>query len=78
MNLLAHANWGYGPAPWWPIIPLLFWTAVAVAIVFWVRRRGGWRRGRSAEDVIAERYARGEVSEAEYRERLAVLRERAR
>ncbi len=77
MNLLAHTHWGQGPALWW-LIPLIFWTTVAVAIVFWVRHRGGWRRGPSAEDVIAERYARGEVGEAEYRERLAVLREQAR
>ena len=78
MNLLAHSYWVNGPAQWWPIIPLLFWTTVALAIAFWVRRRRGWQRGPSAEDVIAERYARGEVSEAEYRERLAVLRERTR
>lgn len=78
MDLLAHGHWGNGPAQWWPIIPLLFWTTVAVAIVFWVRRRGGWRRSPSAEDVISERYARGEVDEPEYRERLTVLREHAR
>ncbi len=79
MNLLAHAGWHYGPGPWWPIIPLLFWLTVAAVIFFWVRRRpGGWHRGPSPEDVLAERYARGEVSADEYRERLAVLRERAR
>ena len=77
MDLLAYGSWGHGPGPWWPIVPLLFWATFAVAIVFWMRRRG-WQRGSSAEDVIAERYARGEVSESEYRERLAVLRERGR
>ncbi|MBA2273203.1 MAG: SHOCT domain-containing protein [Actinobacteria bacterium] len=30
----------------------------------------------SGEAVLAERYARGEVTEEEYRDRLAVLRQR--
>lgn len=34
----------------------------------------GWGRGR-AEEVLRERFARGEIDEEEYRRRLALLRE---
>ena len=71
----THAGWG--PGPWWPIFPLfwiVFWGVVIFALF---RFRGGrWRQGHSAQDVLAERYARGEISVQEYRERLSVLRER--
>ena len=46
--------------------------------------RGGFRllrprgRGRQGERTLRDAYAKGEVSEAEYRERLAVLRETRR
>ncbi|OHV49913.1 hypothetical protein CcI156_21125 [Frankia sp. CcI156] len=42
-----------------------------------VERPGTERPGeRSAERILAERYARGEIDEAEYHRRLDVLRER--
>lgn len=70
--VLAH---GDGPGWWrgiWLVWIVLFWGAVA----FFLWRRRGWRRPPSAsgESVLAERYARGEISDVEYRERLAVLR----
>ena len=75
---LAHAG---GPGAWWPIFPLL-WLALFVGVFFFVGRRfrRGWPgpfAGASAESVLAERYARGDISVQEYRERLAVLREGA-
>lgn len=45
------------------------------AQVLW-RREHEWRGRGSGEAVFAERYARGEISEEDYRQRLAVLRER--
>ncbi|MFF0745564.1 SHOCT domain-containing protein [Streptomyces sp. NPDC004111] len=39
------------------------------------RRNGGSHAAPSAEQVLAERYARGEVDEDEYRGRLSVLRD---
>jgi putative membrane protein len=65
-------DWG---APWWPLW-LLFWAAlVATAVWLLARRRdrGGDPRSR-AREVLAERYARGEIGGEEYRERAAELR----
>jgi len=71
-------SWWYGPGwafgPWLGLIWLGLWAAVIVFLVR--RRRGWWQGGRSGEDVLAERYARGEITEQEYRQRRAVLRER--
>jgi putative membrane protein len=60
--------------PWFVVFPILFWTAVIVAIVF------GWRRrnGRQGEGTLRDVYAKGEITESEYRERLAVLRQTRR
>jgi putative membrane protein len=60
---------------WWPIWPIL-WLAVVVAIVWFLSRR--WRRPDdgglpSARKILAERFARGELTHDEYRERLAQL-----
>jgi|SRR6478609_7080858 len=57
--------------PWFVLIPLTFWTLVIVGIVFVVRRV----RGRGGEHTLRDAYAKGEVNESEYRERLAVLRD---
>ncbi|GAA4347882.1 SHOCT domain-containing protein [Angustibacter luteus] len=66
---------------WFPLIPLFFfgfWVLVLFVVRPWAwRRRGygpGWSPAGSAEAVLAERYARGEVDESEYRARLEVLR----
>ncbi len=75
-ELAAGGAWG--PGPWWPIFPL-FWILVWGVVIFALfrfRRGARWGGGHSAEDVLAERYARGEISVDEYRERLGVLRQR--
>jgi putative membrane protein len=77
---LAHGGqaWG-GPGPWWPLFPLLWFGLLIGAFAFFGSRfRRGWRDRApraSAESVLAERYARGEISVQEYRERLGVLKE---
>jgi putative membrane protein len=76
-EVAAQGHWG--PGPWWPIFPL-FWVlllGIVIFLVFRLRRGGRWDHKHSAEDVLAERYARGEISVDEYRERLTVLKERA-
>jgi putative membrane protein len=81
----GHAGWG-----WFPLIPLFFfgfWIFVLFIIRPWAWRRrgwgghpaygpGGWSPSSAAEGVLAERFARGEVTEEEYRARLEVLRTR--
>ncbi|MEO3871185.1 hypothetical protein ABGB18_20425 [Nonomuraea sp. B12E4] len=77
-------HWGGG---FWPIIPAfwaLTWIALAaLAVTAW--RRGWWgpRHPRtagpasptaSAEQILAERYARGKMSDDEYFEKVSVLK----
>ncbi|WP_219816451.1 SHOCT domain-containing protein [Arthrobacter sp. 4R501] len=64
---------------------VLFWGAVIAAVVLLARALGPGNRGRDteatpgsgpghAEDLLAERFARGEIDETEYTSRLSVLR----
>ncbi len=67
---------------------VLFWALVIAGIVALVNYINGDRQDRqippypsstaSPEQVLAARFARGEINETEYRDRLAVLREHAR
>lgn len=69
---------------------LLFWALVAWVLVAVVRRAGGGGAatgggdaasgaGRAtAEEILAERYARGELDDEEYRRRREVLRQEHR
>ena len=61
---------------------VLFWGAIITAIIFFSRAMGaGGRRHEGsapgpgiAENLLAERFARGEIDESEYTARLTVLR----
>jgi putative membrane protein len=74
LPLLTHDSddWGH---PWWPLW-LLVWAAL-IGLAIWLIAR---RRDRHhdpldrAREILAERYARGELTNDEYRERLAELR----
>ena len=73
-----HGSWGDGtPWPFFLLFPL-FWILVIGLIIFVARRT--WRRNhqwaatQGAEGVLRERYARGEIDETEFRQRLEVLR----
>jgi uncharacterized membrane protein len=44
----------------------LLWVALFVGAFFLFRRRGARWHTHSAEEVLAERYARGEISADEY------------
>ena len=55
-----------------------FWALVVIAVVALVRTVGRWPgegRGErpNAEDVLAERFARGEIDEGTYRQDLETL-----
>ena len=72
----AHAD---GPGHWFPLVwigvMIVFWTAVVlIARRFWWRGGGG--PGGRAQAVLAERYAKGEMTEDQYRRAVEVLRER--
>jgi putative membrane protein len=78
--------WGFGG--WFLLIPL-FWIALFVILFAIFGRR--WRRSaaangygpngrtpsRQAEVTLAERFAKGDIDETEYRARLEVLRANA-
>jgi len=71
LTLLAHAN-GWHDGHWWVVFPILWLLLAALVIAFF------WRRGRcagsdSATRILGERFARGEISADEYRDRLAQL-----
>ncbi|MFC0865571.1 SHOCT domain-containing protein [Sphaerimonospora cavernae] len=74
--------WGGGPGWLWGPAMMLAWTGI-IALTAWlvaravVRARTAGPKARSGLDhahaVLAERYAKGEISTEEYRERLAQL-----
>jgi putative membrane protein len=60
----------------WPLVPLFWLLAFFLffRVFFWRGRRGAWGPYRPAAPdpraILAERYARGEITHDEYRERL--------
>jgi putative membrane protein len=79
--LSHHGEWDGWGGEWWWIVGRMFFLAVWVLLIVLAVRwfgRGGRRREPSglerARDVLAERYARGEISTEEYNERLERLR----
>lgn len=63
------------------VVMLAFWAALITAVVLGIRYLGASDRHvprdtrRRPEDMLAERYARGEIDDDEYRRRVALLRE---
>jgi putative membrane protein len=59
---------------WWMIIPALFWIALLVAIIWGVARLTSGRGapqappGSTAEEILRQRYARGEIDAQTYEE----------
>lgn len=71
--------WGYAGMG---IGMVLFWALLILGIVALIRFSTG-EQSRSVspppspEQVLADRFARGEITETEYRDRLAILRDHA-
>ena len=70
--LATHQGWGHG-GPWFLLFPLV-WIGIAVAVFLVWRGRPARRATENAHEVLAERYARGEISADELQERRDVLR----
>jgi len=62
----SHHYWGMHMF-WW-----IFWMIVVAALLFWAWPGSAARRDR-ALDELRHAYASGQISEEEYRHRLAVL-----
>lgn len=73
--------WGYAGMG---IGMVLFWALLVVGIVALIRYTTGDQQNRavapsaSPEHVLAARFARGEISETEYRDRLEILNQQSR
>ena len=82
MQAAADGGWGpwdgpwhHGGPGWWLVFPILFWTILLATGGYLLYRRSPGRVARAgAEHILAERYARGEITEDELRERRAGLR----
>ena len=77
---LADMGWGWDHHSWWGGGLMMFGWLLLVAALVTVLVRAFERRDQAppvsdAEQVLAGRYARGEIDETEYRARLAVLKE---
>ena len=73
-------NWGWGGWLLMTIAMVLFWALIITAVVLIVRYLVSQRltgtsavSARTPEEVLAERYARGEIDDNEYQRRLALL-----
>ena len=75
----GHMDWG---GAWWMLFPALAITVPLIAIAVWLVRTtaagppsppGGDHPTSSALRILGERYARGEISTDEYRERSGEL-----
>jgi putative membrane protein len=83
-DALAYINYGWGFGPWF-FAPLIW--IVVLALVFWLFRGFGWRRGwgprgsyyggPTALELLDRRFAEGEITAEEYRERRNTLTAKA-
>lgn len=72
-------GWGWiGTAVEFTLLFAVLITAIVLAVRYLTgshRGGGSMPQGRAAEDVLGERLARGEIDDAEYRQRMTALRE---
>lgn len=84
MMWFGSGGWGWGGWLLMSLAMVLFWAALITVIVVSVRYLTGPRSTDShahgsgpsrAEDLLSERFARGEIDADEFRQRHALLRE---
>ena len=80
MMMWYGSNGGWGGWLLMTIAMVLFWALIITAVVLIVRYLISQRptdisagSARTPEEVLAERYARGEIDDDEYQRRLALL-----
>jgi putative membrane protein len=83
--MMWYGGDGWGWVSWilMTVGMVAFWALVITAVVLAIRYLTGPRGSaanppssrQAAEAVLAERFARGEINDDEYRQRLALLRE---
>jgi putative membrane protein len=74
--------WGYAGVG---VVMVLFWGFLIVGFIALIRFTSADRKNpqpsplaaQAPEEILAARFARGEISETEYRDRLTILREPA-
>ena len=67
-------GWGGGWMWLWGSLMMLSWVVIIAAAVWLVSRSRDGTRPSRAREILDERYARGELTTDEYRERLEQLR----
>ena len=70
--MMWHGDWSGADWALMSAAMLLFWTAVVFGVIWLVRTVGRPGR-RGAQDILDERYARGELTDEEYRARRDTL-----
>lgn len=75
-----YSGWAWGHMIFGPLMMVLFWGVIIVAIVFAIRWIAGKRSDTSGPqktpiDILRERYARGEIDKEEFEERKRHLSE---
>jgi len=84
MMMWYGGDWGWGGWVLMIVAMVAFWALLITAVILAVRYLAGPRGSAAsrpafgqtrAEDLLAERFARGEIGDDEYRQRLALLRE---
>jgi putative membrane protein len=64
----------YWPMPWFGPFMMIFFLIVCMAMMFFMMRGGMHRRsGGYAIEILKERFARGEINQAEFEERRRFL-----
>jgi putative membrane protein len=83
MMMWYGSNWGWGAWSLMTVGMVAFWalliTSVVLVVRYLVTPDGAGAAAldrKGAEDLLAERYARGEIDTDEYGQRVALLRER--
>lgn len=70
------SGWGWA-GMWFGVIAMVLFWVMVIALVMWLVRGSGRGIRRDPQDrakeILAERYARGEIDTQEYRERLGNL-----